>query len=59
MDLPAHRFLEERDIPHRRLEFPADTEKGAANVARALGYSEAQDGQDAHLRDRRRESGRW
>lgn len=41
-DLPAHRFLEERGIPHRRLEFPADTEKGAANVARALGYAEAQ-----------------
>ncbi len=42
MDLPAHRFLEEQGIPHRRLEFPADTEKGAANVARALGYAEAQ-----------------
>ena len=42
MDLPAHRFLEERGIPHRRLEFPAATEKGAANVAHALGYVEAQ-----------------
>ena len=42
MDLPAHKFLEERGIPHRRLEFPADTEKGAANVAHALGYAEAQ-----------------
>ena len=42
MDLPAHKFLEERGIPHRRLEFPADTEKGAASVARALGYAEAQ-----------------
>ena len=42
MDLPAHRFLEEREIPHRRLEFPPGTEKGAANVARALGFSEAQ-----------------
>ena len=42
MELPAHRFLEERGIPHRRLEFPPDTEKGAANVARALGYAEAQ-----------------
>ena len=42
MDLPAHRFLEERGIPHRRLEFPPDTEKGAANVAHALGYAEAQ-----------------
>ncbi len=42
MDLPARKFLEERGIPHRNLEFPADTEKGAANVARALGYAEAQ-----------------
>ncbi len=42
MDLPAHRFLENRGIPHHRLEFLADTEKGAANVARALGYAEAQ-----------------
>lgn len=42
MDLPAHKFLEELGIPHRRLEFPATTEKGAANVARALGYTEAQ-----------------
>ena len=42
MELPAHKFLEERGIPHRRLEFPPDTEKGAANVARALGYAEAQ-----------------
>ena len=42
MDLPAHKFLEERGIPHRRLEFPADTEKGAASVARTLGYAEAQ-----------------
>ena len=42
LNLPAHRFLEERGIPHRRLEFPADTGKGAANVAHALGYAEAQ-----------------
>ncbi len=42
MNLPAHDFLEERGIPHRRLEFPATTEKGAANVAKALGYAEAQ-----------------
>ena len=42
MNLPAHKFLEERGIPHRRLEFPADTEKGAANVALALGFAEAQ-----------------
>ena len=42
MDLPAHKFLDERGTPHRRLEFPATTEKGAANVAHALGFSEAQ-----------------
>ena len=42
MDLPAHKYLEERGIPHRRLEFPAAAEKGAANVAHALGYAEAQ-----------------
>ncbi len=42
MDLPAHRFLDESDIPYQRLSFPSDTEKGAANVAYALGYSEAQ-----------------
>ena len=42
MDLPAHKFLEELGIPYRRLEFPATTEKGAANVAHALGYAEAQ-----------------
>ena len=41
MDLPAHKFLEERGIPHRRLEFSPETEKGAANVAHALGFSEA------------------
>ena len=42
MDLPAHRYLEERGIPHSRASFPADTPKGAASVARALGYAEAQ-----------------
>lgn len=42
MDLPAHRFLDLRGIAYRRLEFPAGTGKGAANVARALGFAEAQ-----------------
>ena len=42
MDLPAHRFLNERGVPYQRLSFPSDTEKGAANVARALGFVEAQ-----------------
>ncbi len=40
--MPPHTFLEERGIPYRRLEFPLETEKGAANVAHALGFSEAQ-----------------
>ena len=42
MDLPAHRFLEELGIEHERLSFPSDTEKGAAGVARALGYEPGQ-----------------
>lgn len=40
--LPAHTYLDERGIPYRRLTFPESTEKGAANVARALGYRERQ-----------------
>ena len=40
--LPAHDYLDERGIPYRRLAFPPDTEKGAANVAHALGYRERQ-----------------
>ena len=40
--LPAHTYLDERGIPYRRLTFPESTEKGAANVARALGYKERQ-----------------
>ena len=42
MNLPAHTYLEERGIPYRRLEFPSETEKGAASVAHALGYEEGQ-----------------
>jgi Cys-tRNA(Pro)/Cys-tRNA(Cys) deacylase len=42
MKLPAHEFLDEKGIPHRALDFPPETEKGAANVARALGYKERQ-----------------
>ena len=37
MDLPPHLFLEENGIPYTKLAFPPDTEKGAANVAQALG----------------------
>jgi len=40
--LPAHTYLDERGIPYQRLSFPESTDKGAANVARALGYRERQ-----------------
>lgn len=40
--LPAHLYLEELGIPYQRKTFPADTEKGAANVSAALGYREDQ-----------------
>lgn len=40
--LPAHKYLDEQDIPYQRAEFPVDIEKGAASVARALGYNERQ-----------------
>ena len=42
MKLPAHEYLDKLNIPYERLTFPATTEKGAANVARALGYREHQ-----------------
>ena len=42
MDLPAHKFLDERSIPYQKLTFPPTTEKGAAGVAEALGYRESQ-----------------
>ena len=42
MDLPAHQFLDDREIPYQRLTFPPQTGKGAANVADALGYSPGQ-----------------
>ena len=42
MTLPAHIYLEERGIPYRRLEFSPETDKGAANVAQALGFQEGQ-----------------
>ncbi|MEM7347286.1 MAG: YbaK/EbsC family protein [Chloroflexota bacterium] len=42
MTLPAHQFLDDRNIPYQRLTFPDTTEKGAANVAQALGYRERQ-----------------
>ena len=42
MKLPSHTYLDERNIPYKRKSFPPETEKGAANVARVLGFSERQ-----------------
>lgn len=42
MHLPAHEFLDARGIPYQKLAFPPTTEKGAASVARVLGYGESQ-----------------
>ena len=42
MNLPAHDYLDTRSIPYERKSFPPETEKGAANVARVLGFSERQ-----------------
>ena len=42
MKLPSHTYLDERTIPYETRSFPPETEKGAANVARALGFSERQ-----------------
>jgi len=42
MKLPSHTYLEERDIPYEARSFPPETEKGAANIARVLGFSERQ-----------------
>jgi Cys-tRNA(Pro)/Cys-tRNA(Cys) deacylase len=40
--LPSHLYLDQRGIPYERKSFPSETEKGAANVARVLGFSERQ-----------------
>ena len=42
MKLAAHLYLERLGLPYERRTFPATTEKGAANVARALGFREHQ-----------------
>ncbi|MEO8354533.1 MAG: YbaK/EbsC family protein [Chloroflexota bacterium] len=42
MKLPAHIHLDERNIPYEQKSFPPETEKGAANVAHVLGFSERQ-----------------
>jgi Cys-tRNA(Pro)/Cys-tRNA(Cys) deacylase len=40
--LPSHTYLDEHKIPYERKSFPPGTEKGAANVARVLCFSERQ-----------------
>jgi len=40
--IPAHDFLENINIPYTKAEFQPSIEKGAASVARALGYNERQ-----------------
>src|SRR5512141_1257386 len=42
MKLASHLYLDEHNIPYERKSFPTETEKGAANVAHALGFSERQ-----------------
>ena len=42
MKLRPHIYLEERNIPYEAKSFSPETEKGAANVAHALGFSERQ-----------------
>lgn len=40
--LSAHEHLHRLEIPYERREFPTTTQKGAANVAQALGFRERQ-----------------
>ncbi len=42
MKLPAHLHLDKLNIPYEARSFSADTEKGAANVAKVLGFAERQ-----------------
>src|SRR3954469_11928300 len=42
MNLPAHDWLDKQGIPYERRSFPTDIEKGAASVARTLGFRERQ-----------------
>lgn len=42
MKLPPHIYLDERNIPYEARSFPPETDKGAANVARVLGFAERQ-----------------
>ncbi|HEY5903471.1 MAG TPA: YbaK/EbsC family protein [Anaerolineales bacterium] len=42
IELPSHLYLDQAGIPYERKAFSPETEKGAANVARALGFAERQ-----------------
>jgi Cys-tRNA(Pro)/Cys-tRNA(Cys) deacylase len=42
LHLPSHEYLDKRNIPYEKAEFSPEIEKGAASVARALGYHERQ-----------------
>jgi len=42
MKLPPYMYLDERNIAYEARRFPPETDKGAANVAHALGFSERQ-----------------
>lgn len=42
MLLPSHRYLDQLGIAYEAVSFPPETEKGAASVARVLGFRERQ-----------------
>lgn len=42
LHLPSHEYLDQNKIPYEKATFSPETDKGAANVARALGYRERQ-----------------
>lgn len=42
MKLPSHLYLDQNNIPYEAKSFSSETEKGAANVARVLGFAERQ-----------------
>jgi Cys-tRNA(Pro)/Cys-tRNA(Cys) deacylase len=42
IQLPAHNYLDQYQIPYERCSFPSTTAKGAVSVAQALGYKERQ-----------------
>lgn len=42
LNLPPHTYLDRLSLPYTKLAFPPETEKGAANVAQALGCRPSQ-----------------